>query len=171
MDNNRVDIGDIHPGLDDRGGYQHINVPLDKFIHDPLQVMLFHLSVGKCHMRLRYQFLDPVRHLPDALHPVIDIIDLSLPVQLSVDRRPHHLLIILTHIGLHRHPVHGRFLQNAHIPYPCQAHMQRPWDRSGTQGEHIHTGLQFLDLLLVRHAEALLLVYDQKSQILVLHIL
>ena len=39
------------------------------------------------------------------------------------------------------------------------------------QREDIHVRLELLDLLLVRHTKALLLIHDQKSQILELHIL
>ena len=49
--------------------------------------------------------------------------------------------------------------------------MQRPWNRRRRQGQHIHVRLQLLDLFLMGHAKALLLIDHQKSKILILHIL
>ena len=47
--------------------------------------------------------------------------------------------------------------------------MQRAGDRGSGQGQHIHAALEVFDLLLVAHPEALLLVDDQKAQVLKLH--
>ena len=49
--------------------------------------------------------------------------------------------------------------------------MQRPGDRGGGKGQHVHVRLDLFDLFLMGHAEALFLVYDQKPQILEFHVL
>ena len=132
MNNDRIYIGNIHTRLDDRSGDQHINLPFNKGIHDLFQLMFLHLSMGKCNICLRYQFLDPMCHLCDSLYPVIDIVDLSLSCQFPADGSADHLFIIFTHIGLDRHTVNRRFFQHAHVADPCQTHMKRSWNRRRT---------------------------------------
>ena len=171
MDDDGIHVGNIHPCLNNGGRHQHINISLNKFIHDPFQFMLFHLPVGKRHICLGYKLLQPVRDIRNRLHAVVDIINLSFPRQFPVHGCPYHFLVIFTHIRLNGHPVHGRLLQNAHIADSRQTHMQRPWNRRRAQSQNIHTGLQLFDLLLVRHAEALFLINDQKPQVFIFHIL
>ena len=49
---------------------------------------------------------------------------------------------------------------------PVSAHLERARDRRGGEGEHVDAGLQLLDLLLVGHAEALLLVDHEQAEVL-----
>ena len=60
--------------------------------------------------------------------------------------------------------VHGRFFQNAEFPDARKTHVQRPGDRRCGQCQNIDIPLQFLQLFLVLHAEALLFIDDQESQ-------
>ena len=78
---------------------------------------------------------------------------------------------MLKHIGLHRPPVLGRLLDDRHVPDAAHGHVQRAGDRGGRQGQHVHVGGYFLDPLLLRHAEPLLLVHDEQPEILEFHIL
>ena len=49
--------------------------------------------------------------------------------------------------------------------------MKGPRDRCCRQSQHIHVFLHLLDLFLVGHTEALLLINDQEPQIFEFHIL
>ena len=49
---------------------------------------------------------------------------------------------------------------------PVRRHVQRARDGRGGQRQHVHLAAQLLEPLLVRHAEALLLVDDQQAQVL-----
>ena len=115
MNDHRIRIGDIQPGLYDRCRDKHVNITVDKVKHDLFQLMLLHLSVCKRDLRLRDERCDPVRDLDDRIDPVVDVVDLSAPRQLPADRLAHHLLIVLHDIGLDRHALLRRFLEHAHI--------------------------------------------------------
>ena len=78
---------------------------------------------------------------------------------------------MLHDIGLDRDTVHRRLLQHAHIADAYQTHMKGPRDRRCRQSQHIHVFLHLLDLFLVGHTEALLLINDQEPQIFEFHIL
>ncbi len=133
--------------------------------------MLLHLAVGKGHRGLRHQSRHLRRHIPYIVHPIVHVVDLASSGQLSGYGLPHHLLVILADKGLYGQPVLRGFLQHAHVPDSDQAHMQGSGNGSGRQSQHIHIFLQLLDLFLVGHPEALLLVDDQKPQILELYVL
>ena len=133
--------------------------------------MLTHLPVGEFHGNLRDQLLDMRSDLRNILHPVVDIIYLAVSCTFPLDRFPHHLVIIFHHIGLDRHTVIRRFFKDAHIPDPDKAHMECPRNRRCRQRQHIYVLLKLLDLLLMLNAEPLLLIDDQKAQILELDVI
>ena len=170
MDDHGIHIRNIQPSLNYRCRHQHIDLTVDKIIHDPFQLMLLHLSVGKSHDSLRNQLLHGRRHICDCIDTVIYIIHLAVPGKLPDDRLPHHFLIVFADKGLDGKPVAGRLLQHAHIPDPHQRHMQCPGDRCGRKRKHIHIIFDFLYFFLMSHAETLFLINDQKSQILKLNI-
>ena len=88
-----------------------------------------------------------------------------------MDRLADHLVVVLHDVRLDRNTVHRRLLENTHIADPDETHVQRSRDRRRRQSQNIHVLLHLLDFLLVCHAEPLLLIDDQKSQTLELHIL
>ena len=133
--------------------------------------MLLHLPVCKSHIRLRHQLGKGVCHLHNGIDPIIDIINLTSPCQFPADGLPDHLLIVFHHISLNRYPFTWRLLQHTHIPDTDQAHVKRSGDRCRRQRQHIHIFPKLFDLLLMSHAKTLLLINDQKPQILKLHIL
>ena len=171
VDNHCVHIGDIHTGLNDRRGYQNVNLPVDESVHDLFQLPLFHLSVGKSHIGLRHQLCDHVGHLRNGLHPVVDIVDLSAAGKFPVDGFPDHLFIVFAHKRLNRDSFSGRLLENTHIADSDQTHMHRPWNRGSGEGKHVYRLFHLLDFFFVRHAETLFLVDNQQSQVLERHIL
>ncbi len=171
VDDHGVGVGDVKACLDNGSGHQHVDVAVYKVKHDFLQLPFLHLSVGKDHMGSGHQFRYMKGHILDVADPVIHIIHLSVSGQLPVNGFPHHLVVVFHHIGLDGNPVHGRFLQNAHVPDPHKAHVEGPRDGCGRESEHVYILFQLFDLFLVSYSEPLLLIDDQKAQILEDHIL
>ena len=116
------------------------------------------------------QLLDAAGGAVNGIHPVVEVIDLAAPLQLPAHGVPQHPPVVLQHIGLHRLAVGGGLLQGGHVPDARQGHVQRPGDGRGRQGKHIHLAEVLLQLLLVLHAKALLLVHHQQPQVLELHV-
>ena len=171
MDDHGIHIGNIQPCLNDGGRNQHVDISIDKIVHNPFQFPLAHLSMGKIHPGIWYQLGNPKGNLINVRHPVINIINLTASSQLSSNGLPDSLLIIFHNVSLDRHTIHRRLLQHTHIPDPDHAHMKGSGNRRSCQCENINVLFQLLDLFLMGNAETLLLVYDQKSQVLILHIL
>ena len=75
-------------------------------------------------------------------------------------------LVVLGDDGLDRQAVVRRRLDGAHVARAGQRQIKRARNRRGAQRQHIHQRAQALELFLVQHAEALLLVNDHQAEIL-----
>ena len=170
INNNRVGVGNIQPAFDNAGSQQNIVLALVELHHDTLQLCLRHLAVGNLNHCIRHDFLQLQLHLLNGFHPVVDKINLSPPLQLPVDGVPDDAVAVFHNVGLHREAFLRRRADNAHIPRPCQGHVQGTGYRSGTEGEHIYADGKALDFFLLLDAETLFLIYNQKPQILELHL-
>ncbi|MPM49265.1 hypothetical protein SDC9_95993 [bioreactor metagenome] len=126
------------------------------------------MAHGNADLRTQ-QLLQPSGGGGDGVHPVVEVIDLPAPAQLPSDGVRHNLPVVLQHIGLHRLAVGGRLFNGAHVPQARQGHVQRPGNGGGGEGEGVHLLGKLPQPLLMGHAEALLLVDDQKAEIFKLH--
>ena len=170
MDDHSIGIGDIKTGLDDCCGDQHIDLSVDKPVHDLFQFTLAHLSVGKCHARLRNQFSDLIGDLFNVVYTIVYIIHLTTACQFPADCLPYHLIVIFHHIRLDRCTVLWCFFQNTHIPDSDQTHVKSSRNRRRCQSQDIDILFHLLNLFFVGNTKALFLIDDQQSQIFKLHI-
>ena len=127
--------------------------------------------MGKIHSGIRQKSGQSQGNLCNIIDAVIYIIYLAAPAKLTVYRFSYCFLIILHNISLNGDTIHRRLFQNAHVADSDQAHMKSSWNRRGSQSQNINILFQLFDLFLVDNAEALLLINDQKPQVLKLHIL
>ena len=171
LDDEGVDVGDVDARLNDGGADQDLQLPVHHPLHHVRQLLLAHFAVGDADLGLRKGFFDPGGALGDGFDPVVQVVDLSAALQLPAHGVDEHRLGVFQHKGLHRVAVVGWFLDGGHIPQARQGHVQRPGDGGGRQGQHVHALRQLLELLLVGHAEALLLVDDEQPQVLEHHVL
>ena len=127
--------------------------------------------MGDGNLRVRVALGKSGCTLGNRLHAVMQIIDLPASAQLAADRIVQNRLVVLEHKGLNGVTVHRRFLNRRHIPDAGQGHVQGAGNRRGGQGQNVHALGQLLQPLLVRDAEALFLVHNQKAEILEQHVL
>ena len=78
MNNHGIYIGNIQPCLYDRCRHQYVDLSIDEAIHDLLQFMFFHLSMGISYCRLWNQCLYSVCDLCNIIDTIVYIVDLSL---------------------------------------------------------------------------------------------
>ena len=166
MNDHRVCIGNIQSGLNNARRDQHIDITVNKIIHNAFQFSLLHLPVGKGDPGLRYQRTHSCCDIRDRIDTVIYIIDLPASCQFAGDRFPYQFLIVFHHKRLDRETVLRSFFQYAHVPDPDQTHVQGTRDRCGCERQHIHILFHLLDLFLMSHAEALLFIHDQQTELL-----
>ena len=117
-------------------------------------------------LRLRDELRQVVEHAADGLDPVVQEKDLPAAGQLPLDGLFDRRAVELRNEGADGAPIHRRSADDREIAHPHHRHVQRPWDRRRGEREHIHQLAQLLQLLLVLHAEALLLVDHHQPEVL-----
>ena len=90
---------------------------------------------------------------------------LSAAAKLLADGLVDDEIIVLQHVGLHGKPIYGCFIQNGDVPDTAHGHVQGAGNGGGRQGQHVDVPAELLELFLLCHAEPLLLVHDQQSEV------
>ena len=91
---------------------------------------------------------------------------LSSPVQLVSDYLLYLVIVKEHYLRLHRNPVRRRSRDYRQVSRTQERELEGSRDRGGGQCQSVYRSLELAQLLLRTHTELLLLVYDQKSQIL-----
>ena len=120
--------------------------------------------------RLRHELAHLFGDVLDVLHAVVHVEDLALAQQLAPDRLRHRAFVVLADVGEDRLAVLGWGLHQRQVANAGEAHLERARDRGRRQREDVDVGPQSLDLLLVLHAEPLLLVDDEQPEVLELDV-
>ena len=154
------------PALDDRGADEHVVLALPEGDDDLLEGALVHLPVGDGDARLGHEVAHVLGGSLDVEHAVVDVEHLAFTEQLASDGLGHGAVVVLADVGEDRHAVGRRRVEQREVADAGEAHLQGARYRRGREREHVDAGLQRLDLLLVGHAEALLLVDHQQPEIL-----
>ena len=147
------------------------NLRADEVEHRALERVLAHLPVADDDARFGHEPLQQVADREDRLDAVVNEVDLAAALELAADRAADDLLIELDDVGLNRQPVLRRRLDDRHVADADERHVQRARNRRRRHRQHVHLPPQLLDLLLVRHAEPLLLVDDEQAEIAELDVL
>ena len=140
------------------------NSPLDEAQHRSFELLLAHLSVTDDDPRFRHQPLQKIANREDRLDAVVDEVHLAAASELVPDRPLDHRRVELDDVGLNRQPILGRRLDHRHVADADERHVQRPRNRRRGHRQDVDALAHLLDALLVRDAEALLLVDDEQAR-------
>ncbi len=170
LDDERVGVRVVDAALDDGGGHQHIQLAGSEVLHHLFQLLFRHLAVRHAHARLARSGLHAAHRLVDGAHAVAHVVHLPIALQLAADGIAHHIGVPLAHVHLHRPAVVGRREDQAHVAHTGKPHLHGARDGRCRKREHVDGLAHVLQLFLVRHAEALLLVDDHQAQVVRVHI-
>ena len=106
----------------------------------------------------------------ELLHRVIEEVHLPPARHLAQNRVANHAVVVVNHARLHRQAFLRRRFQHRHIADADHRHVQRARNRRGGERQHIHLMLHVLDDFLMLHAKSLLLVHNQQTEVLELHV-
>ena len=106
----------------------------------------------------------------DRIDVVVQEVDLPAALELAQAGFAHDAGRVLRDEGLDREAPLGRGRDHRKIAQALERHRQRPRDRRRGQRQHVDLGTQPLQLLLLPHAEAVLLVDNHQSEALELHV-
>ena len=175
-------VGYVHAHLHHRGGYQNIRLSGGERRHDGVLLLRLHPSVQRGdpqvgeHLRLQLLSIGGdgfalVWQVIAVAHQRTDDEHLVSLRRLLADETVQTLTVPLVHReGVHLLPSGRQFVDDGHIQIPVDDQGQRSGNGGG--GQHQHVGV--LRLLPQRrplgHTEAVLLIGDHQSQMLILHI-
>ena len=124
--------------------------------------MLVHLPVPDASSCFRHSLLQFSGDHVDVVYPVVHEVHLPAPLDFAHYGFAHQTFVEFRDVGLDRQPLLRRRLHRRHIPQRAERHVKRARDRSRRKGQHVHLAAHLLQVLLVRHAEPLLLIdYDE----------
>ena len=162
----RVRLRDVEPRLDDGRRDEDVRVAAQERVHPVLELPLAHLPVRGQHAQLRAQLPDLLPRLLDRLDAVVEVERLPAALVLAGQRLRDQLLVVLADGRPDRTAALGRRLDDRDVAQAGERHVQRPRDRRRREREHVGLEAERLQQLLLRHAEALLLVDDHEPEVL-----
>ena len=171
IDDDGVAEWNVETVLDDGCGHQDVGLVPHEGQHDALQFGFGHLAMADQDARFGHHLADLVGDVVDALDAIVHEVDLAAAFQFFLDGRAQQLFIPSGNDRLDRHAIFGRRLDHAHVAQAQQRHVQGSRDGRGRHGQHVDFFAQLLQPLFVAHAEALLFVDDDQSEIGELHVL
>ncbi len=169
VDDDGVRRGYVDTALDDGGAHQDVEALVIEVEHHALELALRHLAVGDAHPRIRQQLRELPCHALDAVHVVVQEVDLAAAVELTQAGLLDQGVVPLADEGLYRQPPCRWRGDNGQVPHARQGHVQGARDRRRGEGENVDAGAQALELLLLAHAEAVLLVEDHQPEVVIAH--
>ena len=96
---------------------------------------------------------------------VMNEVDLSIAIELAQDRVADHRIVPSNHAGFDRHAILRWCFQVRDISNTHKRHVQRTWDRSGREGQHIDLARGLLEAFLEFDSKLLFLVDDQQTKV------
>lgn len=171
IDDDRIGIGNVDAVFDDRGRNQHVELPVDKIHNQLFELFGRHLAVADSHPRPGAEPSNHTLKRHQILHPVVDEIDLSAPIQLGIDGVADNLLRKDMRFGNDRLSVGRRRRDDGEVARPHERELQRAGNRRRGEGQRIDIDAHLRQLLLGRYAELLLLVDNKQSQVVEFHLL
>ena len=169
-DNQRIRRRHVQAAFDDGRAEQHVVAAAVEVHHHVLQAVFAHLPVRHADARFRHKLLQALIERADGLHRVIEEVHLSPARHLAQNRVANHAVVVVNHACLHRQSFLRRRFQHRHIADADHRHVQRARNRRGGERQHIHLMLHVLDDFLMLHAKSLLLVHNQQTEVLELHV-
>ena len=99
---------------------------MDKAVHDVLELRGIHLAVGRLHEDLGHDAHKEGLNLLKALDAVMEVEDLAAAGYLLPYRLGHDFRVELLNHGLDRLPVIGGRVEDRHVAYLEEGHMEGP---------------------------------------------
>ena len=166
VDDDRVGVGDVQPGFDDRRADEDVGGSVGEGDHHLLERALGHLAVADDEADAGQHRAELLGLRLDRLDPVVDVEDLAAPIELAEDRVADETRGRLGDPRLDRQPVLGRRLDDGQVADPGQGQVERPRDRRGRQRQDVDLAAELLEPLLGGHPEPLLLVDHDEAEVL-----
>lgn len=166
LDDQRVGARVVDAALHDGGGDEHVDLLGGELHHHVLDLARAHLAVRHADARLGRGLQHALNGVVDGLHAVGHVVHLPATADLQADGGAHDVGVVLAHVHRHGATAGGRRGDEAHVAHATHGHLHRTRDGRRRKREHIDLLAHVLELLLVLHAETLLLVDDHQAELM-----
>ena len=139
-------------------------------MHSLLELLLPHLAVRDEEAQPGTQLLQLRRALLDRLDPIVEEERLPLASRFALECELHKLLVVLADGRADRAATFGRSLDDRDVAHAREREVERAGNRRRAEREHVDLEPQRFEELLLRDAEALLLVEDHEAELLRDHV-
>ena len=163
LDDQRVGRCVVDAALHDGRGDEHVDLLGRELDHHVLDLARAHLAVRHAHARLGRGLVHARHGIIDGLDAVGHVVHLTAAAHLQANRRTHHVGVVLPHVHDHGTTPGRRCGDQAHVAHSARGHLHGSRNRRCREREHIDLLAQVLELLLVLHTKALLLVNDHQA--------
>ena len=167
----RIGVGNVNSRLNNSGADENVYLAREHLAPYILKLLLVHLSVSDRDSRLGYRLCELCGASVDALNEVVEVEHLSASSELAAYSLKKYQLVVFKNVGLHGQSVARCLVKHRYIAYSAHRHIQRSRDRSCGQRQNVNISRHLLELFLLSNAKALLLVNDEKPEILEFYIL
>ena len=117
LDDERVRLRDVEPGLDDRGRDEDVGVPAQERVHPLLELLLPHLAVRDEKAQPGTQLLQLRGALLDRLDPIVEEERLPLASRFALECELHEVLVVLADGRANRAAPFGRRLDDRDVAH------------------------------------------------------
>ena len=157
--------GNVEARFHDSGGEQHIEFPVIETGHDVFQFGGRHAAMGGAEFYLGDILAQELAHFGEIGDARDDIEALPAAEMFAQQGFADDDGIKGRDIGAHRQAVQGRRGDQRKLAHAGERQLQGAGNGRGGERQHMHIGAQFLQALLVLHAEVLLFIDDEQAQI------
>ena len=164
MDDERVGVGNVEAGLDDRGGEQDVVLALVEGRHDVFEFGRRQLAVGAGDLQFGHHFAQEFGDFVEVGDAWDDIEALAAASAFALQRIGEDDRIEGRDEGAHGEAIDRRRGDEREFAHAGERQLERARDRRGGECEHVDVFAQLLQALLVGDAEVLLLVDDDQSE-------
>ena len=137
LDDQRVRLRDVDPGLDDRRRHEGVGVARKEGVHPLLELPLGHLAVRHEEAKPRTELPELLGRLVDRLHAVVEVERLAPAAVLALERDADELVVELADRRADRPSPFRRRLDHGDVAQAGERHVQRPRDGRGREREYV----------------------------------
>ena len=166
LDDQRVGARVVDAALDDGSGYQDVYLVLLEAQHHVLDLAGAHLAVRHANAGLWCGLHHAGNGVVDGRHTVAHVVDLPLALQLVANSGRDQIGVPLPHVHLDGQAPWRRGHDEAHVAHATHGHLHGARDGRCRERKDVHLLAHVLELLLVLHAKALLLVDDNEPEVM-----
>ena len=165
-DDNRIRVRHVQARFDDARAHENVELARKESVHHAFEFVVFHLPMRHRDLRFGRHRLNLFGKLRNRLHAVIHDKHLAATSKFVKNRVLQNFVIALHQLCFDRQTVDRRRIDERNIANASHAQVQRTRDRRSTHAERIHGKPELAQFFLLLHAELLLFVDNQKSQVL-----